>query len=417
MQTLALGLLAGVWVFLGGSFGVTGLNSDWPKHFAVLNFLTANSSLYAGPDEILRYSIGWYIVPSVIAKVTGSHWQAALAGIWSAIGIFVFFRLLIDLVGGGKRALLAPVVFALFSGADIIGQALTGFHLGPRWHIEWWTGWVAYDSSTTSLFWVPQHAIAAWLMTALLLRQIERPTILPEVALLFAATQLWSPIVALGLVPFAGYLLFQPGGSVILRNWRTWASVFFVGLPTALYLTGASQALPASLQWNRACGDPFPCFTWPAYPRFLAVEILAFLLLLLAWKPARTGMFAVAAVTLLLIPLYSIGWANDFGMRASLPALAVVAIGAAALVIKAPPKLAGAMIAVLAIGVATPLSEIARGFVDQPAYDPTGDFTPVIQQEASVRPQYFAPPRDWLMRNSAPPLPAALGQTVTQTQK
>lgn len=123
-STPALLILAAAWVFLGGSFGVTGLNSDWPKHFAVFNFLAdAKHGLYAGPNEIMRYSIGWYLVPSAIAKATatGTYWHAALLGVWSTLGVFIFFRLLVDLVGGGPRALRAPLVFILFSGADIIG--------------------------------------------------------------------------------------------------------------------------------------------------------------------------------------------------------------------------------------------------------------------------------------------------------
>jgi hypothetical protein len=259
----ALLLLALGWVCLGGVFGNFSLNSDWPKHFGVFNFLAepGRNSLTTGAGEMMRYYLAWYIVPAMAMKISGLHEAAAFAGLWTAAGVFLFFRLMLENLGTFRRASIAMAVFALFSGADILGTLLTGYQVGPKYHYEWWAGWLSYDASSTLLFWVPQHAIPAWLMTALLVRQIDRPALLPHLALLFAATQLWSPFVALGLVPFAVYLLFRQHGRQMLFDWRPLCAIAIVGIPLALYITTAAGKVPAMPAWEYTCPYGGPCYS------------------------------------------------------------------------------------------------------------------------------------------------------------
>ncbi|WP_416401950.1 AAA family ATPase [Alicycliphilus denitrificans] len=158
-MNIGIAVLAATWLLLSGFFGGLAQSSDWIKHYAILNFLARNpDGLYVSSgNEILRYSIGWYLMPSLALHYTNVHWQTLIGSLWSFLGLFLFFRLLVDQCGGTPRDLLAPVVFALFSGVDILGSQLTGFHQGPPGHLEWWAGWVEYASSTTSLAWVHQH--------------------------------------------------------------------------------------------------------------------------------------------------------------------------------------------------------------------------------------------------------------------
>lgn len=399
-RTAASLAIAFLCVAMSGSFGVSGLNSDWFKHFAVLNFIASSThGLEAGQDSVLRYYLAWYLVPGLLGKFASVEGRQILVACWSTIGTFLFFRMLLDLVNPGKKAIIGALVFVLFSGADIVGEAITGWQRGPRFHHEWWSGWINYNSNMTALFWAPQHTIAAWLMAALMLGQSKRRELLPYLSLLFCAVAFWSPFVAAGLVPFGVYLLLREGGPM-LKNWRTWGAIVTVGLPIALYLTTDAQRLPASFQWNLACVEN--CFSWTSYVRFVALEALTFLVILVAWKPARTGFLVVTAAVLLLFPFYYLGLANDFGMRATMPALAVLAIASAHLVVNAPLRFVAPMVVVLVIGSLTPLGEIYRGLTDQTRVDPRGGFEVVFAGDwASARPQYFARPRAWLMRSTA----------------
>ena len=65
---------------------------DWEKHFAVLNTLVESSwpPVVKLNEEtwFLRYYLGWYIVPALLAKMFGSQLLTAFMFIWTATGVF-----------------------------------------------------------------------------------------------------------------------------------------------------------------------------------------------------------------------------------------------------------------------------------------------------------------------------------------
>src|SRR3569832_2597082 len=71
--------LAALWIAL--SIGVGSLqNSDWFKHYSVLNFLAQNTwpshaDITGLGDAVIRYSIGWYLIPALVLKITGAEIQ------------------------------------------------------------------------------------------------------------------------------------------------------------------------------------------------------------------------------------------------------------------------------------------------------------------------------------------------------
>ena len=386
--------MAALWVFLCGGLGVLGQTFDWQKHYAVLNQLAGPGIAEPG-GEVLRYALAWYLVPALLVKATGLKYAL---GWWTLLGVFLLFRLLADLAGGGRRALLVPAVFAVFSGADILGRAITGFQMGPLLHIEWWSRWIEYGSHTTSLTWVPQHALAAWLVVALIAGQLRELTLRSQLGLLLAATLLWSPFAAIGLVPFALLLVRRD----TLADWRNWMALV-VALPLVVYLTAGSGNLPASWPWTEPCDTPDLCFSGRNYLRFAAIEFLVPAVVLLAWR--RDRIVLVATASLLLIPLFRFGAGNDFGMRGSIPALAALGMAAGLLLAdSARLRYAVPMAAVLALGSITASLEIAQRFLDARVPSPTAMTFGQMFREAPagdvqyLRPQYFAKPPEWLVR-------------------
>ena len=58
-KTLLMALvLAALWVFASGNFGLLQANEDWSKHYALLNILARQTWWPAGDDGVLRYSLG-----------------------------------------------------------------------------------------------------------------------------------------------------------------------------------------------------------------------------------------------------------------------------------------------------------------------------------------------------------------------
>ena len=398
--------LAALWIAL--SIGVGSLqNSDWFKHYSVLNFLAQNTwpshaDITGLGDAVIRYSIGWYLIPALVLKITGAEIQTLALTAWSALGVFLLFCLLPDLVGTQRKAVIAaPLVFIVFGGADLIGTVLTHYRVGPVFHFEWWASWIEFPANTTSIFWVPQHALPAWLGLALFMRYRERTSLLPYFILLMSAIVLWSPFSAIGLMPFFLVLLWRHGFGKILLDWRPIVSTVLLAVPLAIYLTAKAESIPAGFIASVPCiTDHRECFTWTYYVLFLLLEVSLPLAILFLWKEKEQGFLAAAAIALCLIPLYRIGIYNDFAMRASLPALAVLAILCAKALVRAPPRYSRAVVVVLLMALPTSVGEIYRGFLPGPSVPPATTFDD--QWATRFLRQYFAPQPVWVLKPSPP---------------
>jgi len=113
-------------------------------------------------------------------------------------------------------------------------------------------------------------------------------------------------------------------------------------------------------------------FLDPGYPAryavFLVVELVLWFWIFYITprqenEPFKRSDIVVAGVSLLLLPLYSIGFSNDFTMRASIPALALIALAAAPRIgsmLQVPGARRIVLATGLAIAAATPGVEIAR---------------------------------------------------------
>lgn len=407
----AIAAICIAWLWLSGGFGDIRQNGDWVKHYAIINYLASQPHMSlvdaSSPGhEFLRYSIAWYVVPAFAVRLSSGHFQAIFSSAWTLVGLLLFFINLRSLTRGGAASVVAACAFIFFSGADIVGYAITHLQPGPRFHLEWWSGWAEYGSNTTSLFWVPQHALAAWLGIAVLMLQMERPTLLPFMALLFSASLLWSPFVVIGLAPFAIAVAIRHSVKEVALSWQALLTLTLVALPIVVYLRSDASGVPHSFIWNDGCFGRALCFTWWGYARFMMIEIGLPSIILLSVKSERRAFLWVALGSLLVFPLIHIGAFNDFTMRASIPALAVLAVGIARLI--ATDRRTAVIVAVsacIALGAATPLGEMARPFVAEKT-EPgpkirvaqSNTFDDLSTVWSSLRYQYFAQHPIWILR-------------------
>jgi membrane-bound metal-dependent hydrolase YbcI (DUF457 family) len=106
--------------------------------------------------------------------------------------------------GSRQRKLAAALIFAFASGLDVLGLLLRQGSLPwPMQHIEWWAGGMQYSSNSTLLFWVPNHGLPGLDRGAWLWRFRDDPRFLARLPMLFLPVMLWSPLVAVGLLPLA----------------------------------------------------------------------------------------------------------------------------------------------------------------------------------------------------------------------
>jgi hypothetical protein len=172
-------------------------------------------------------------------------------------------------------------------------------------------------------------------------------------AVMLPLLALLSPLSAVGCVPFAAYACLRKG--MIWRDMGWPVLTGIAALPGLLYLIVAGDLV--------ALGGAGSA----TYPIFILLEIGAYLLALRLRPDAGSFGAATAWITvgsLLIIPFGRIGNGMDFAMRASIPALAILAVMVGEIIVRATQDATwrpAARVALLAwaVGLATPLGEIA----------------------------------------------------------
>lgn len=392
---ICLGGAAGM-VFLSGMVPPLATNSDWLKHYAIFDALSTNPWPVILPGgngaELLRYSIGWYLIPSLVATQPTLQWIAAA---WTVIGLFLALCLLVSLFGWSlKAAAVAVPFFLLFGGADIVGLHVLGSQPKLENHYEWWAEFAQYTGHATAVFWVPQHIIPAWICGLLAIHALDNPTIVRLAGPLLVAVCLWSPFVAVGAVPLFLVAAIRHGwrASFSLANMMSTVSA----VPVVLYLTASTGGLPHHPAWMA------PDFQMIRLITFWLVEFLVLFLVTANAAPSKLMGGTVLAM-LLVLPLYRFGIAGDLTMRASGPLLAVLAFMACRAMLEGTRPQALVTAALLGIGVAGQTGEIARGFHVGRVDGKDIHFHEAMEQLPEYRDQYLAlldgsPALKWLLR-------------------
>jgi hypothetical protein len=356
---------------IGGEGRFFYANTDWQVRNAVLLDLVRHPWPWAYQTgdqlQVLRAPLGMYLVPALAGKLAGFR-AAELALLLQNAGLLaVLLALAASLYQTVRQRFIALGVFFGFSGMDVIGQFLVGKSLSL--HLEQWAG-LQYTAHLTQAFWVPQHAMAGWIFAVLYLlwRDGKAAAWIPLAAVPLIGG--FSPLAMIGCLPFAALI-----GYDLVRNRALGrADLLFPGLatigflPVLAYLAAGSSAVGAS----------------PAYPTvvlylvFIGLEVgVALLALALVARDLRFGVatLVVVALVLLLAPFGRIGEAVDFVMRVSIPALAILALIAADLVMGEPSASASAgqtirwkwarltVLGALLVGLVTPLGELSRSVV------------------------------------------------------
>jgi hypothetical protein len=358
---------------LGGEGRFFYANLDWQVRDAVMNDMLQNRWPFAyvsrGTVEILRAPIGMYILPSLAGKLGGMPAADIALLAQNALILGVLLTLGSMLLGTLRSRLMALAVFAIFSGMDFIGQMLLSpaAALSLLSHLDWWAG-IQYSSTATLAFWVPQHALVGWLGAVLFL--LWRRGLLPLAGFYapLPLMTLWSPLALLGVVPFAAF-----AGLKTLLARRVTLVDFLLPLATTILSLASLVYLQAGSETVGSGANPL---SLRLYLVFQLLEIIPYLLAL--WLLPRNHSFGrdgllVATVCLLVFPFIQIGPSADFMMRASIPALATLALLVSEALARPRAEAVGiekgarAMLTVtLLIGSITPAHEVIRALAMRP---------------------------------------------------
>ncbi len=358
-----------VWLLSSGAGGAGFQNTDYDAANALLKDLIIKSwpltALVDSASRKIVYYVGYYLPSAVVGKIFG--WVAANIFIffWTLIGVLLAFAWFIRTsairlgVKGVKLVGLA-FVFCLAGGLDFFGAfVFKGNAFTLTEHIEFWPEIFQYSSQTTLLYWVPQHTIAAWLLTGMLVNYLYQPKNLKYLGMAVAAGVIWTPFGVIGLTFF---LLLIPlvylssDNSKFILNRKSILfnlAAIWIGCLHVLFLASNQYSFDHGFIW-KLVDDKANLFQtimafWSFEFAFLAIVIEVYLWFGIStdrsekWSSARVWLadqleslkqtfdvskiqftiFLVSLFSLTLLPLYKMGILNDLVMRASIPSLFV----------------------------------------------------------------------------------------------
>jgi hypothetical protein len=373
-------IAACAWTFFGGVGHFVFANADWHVRDAVLHDVVSGQwpvgyGIHDGLVTLLRAPLGYYLVPAVVGKGFGLPAAHLFMGAWTAFGTTLFLLQVLSLMPSRLSiSIMAVLVIVMFSGFDIIGNLLNdGPHFRYYWkiatHLEWWAGSYQYSSITTQLFWVPNHAIGGWLAVGMLCRAKGGKQLDAMLPMIVIAAALWSPLSALGLLPFVFWRILTTLArdrdfSLLLPN--VWAPALVVGGLVAAYfaldLGGISKGVSVG---QRGAADVVMDVLMQAQFFLLEAGILGIAILLI--RPS--AQVIVALVVLAILPVVRFGPGNDLVMRGSIPSLAVLAIASCLALFEDGSRIPAtlnkriALGLLLLVGAVTPIAEFARAIV------------------------------------------------------
>ena len=209
---LVLLLIAAGWVMVTAAGGVFDVhNFDWFKHRGILLDLSNGSwptylPTYIDAPVLLRYYIGYYMVPGLLSNLFGLATLNWAVPLWTWCGVALML-ILFTREHRGWTAILAALILVFFSGMDIVRIALfegldwlevsvdlqgwPRIWLGER---DSWAGTMGlvlhYSPHMGGMMWVPQHFIAGVLYVLLLVQLFREPRFLAVSGVLLAESLL-----------------------------------------------------------------------------------------------------------------------------------------------------------------------------------------------------------------------------------
>lgn len=399
-QVAAAAVVAALFLWACAYLPPFGRTWDWLKHFAIFNEIAREGwpPVNAATRTYLRYPLGYYMVPGLAAKLFGEAVLPAAVFVQTWLGLLLVLLLALQKIASA-RPLFFLVVFLLFGGLDLVGW----YFIGPNRDLlstkEWWASLAlfAYEGPATLYLWVPQHALAGMLGLLIVLRDGRPRASIRLLGLLGAALLFWSPFAAIGVLPF-GVAAWGRCWRSILAEPANLLSAVLIAVPVLIYLAPGTEEIPRG--WNLHQRG----FSAAIYLAFLLLEAGAFLLALRVaggWKELRHPWVLIGVLTLL--PLYRMGLYNDFTMRASIPALTLLALASAAVVSRIEGRRWIPLAICVGIGAAGSALEIVgrgrEGYVVPREQSLRSGF---LLTERDLFVQYNAPLPNWILRRSGP---------------
>jgi len=351
------------WLAFSGIGGLGFQNGDYDLKNALLRSLVIQkwplSMVLEGSSTKFVYPLNYYLPAAIVGKLLGWIEANAFMFVWSLAGIilaFIWFAVIsrVSLKQKKTSQLLSLVmIFCLAGGLDYIGAyIIKDMPFSLTRHIDNWAWQIQYSSNSTLVYWVPHHAIPAWLLTGMVVTSIYKVHDLKYLGIAIAASILWSPFAVLGIFPYLIFLsikyLSQKNRKHIFNSCSLVINIIalWTGIIYLLYIASNNFSFPITFIWNDIRDKQLLFSTllqfWSLEFGFIAFLTISYFIYKFLkhngenqttsrkLKKKRSGLqflyieiYAFSILILIFLPFLKMGIYNDIVMRSSIPALFV----------------------------------------------------------------------------------------------
>lgn len=309
---------------------------DYQAHNFKFNLLATQSlPLYDHNRDIyMCYYLGYYIVPSLLGKMTSIHLIKAFAFIWTWFGLLLSFswiqirfkdlknsqRILISLliIFGSYVSVLLPALSKLLSGA--VNFQNNSILINGKFVLN------QLPIFSKSLSEAPQHTLPAILGTCFFLAAVTKVKYFYAFAVFIFSSFFWTPFTTVGLSLFCLYFVFK-GFQKDKFRFIISAAIFGVLLLLAFYpviaflLSSDATSMESNLFIWQTGSSAWPLYYLLYLFGFFGIWFIFFKKDLLKFDKE---LLLVSFLTFALLGLVQVGHFNDLNTRASIAAQIVL---------------------------------------------------------------------------------------------
>jgi hypothetical protein len=312
-------LIALAWVLATAAGGIFDLaNTDSHKHRVLLLHLSRDDwpvylSTYLDSPPLLRFYLGYYMVPGLVGKwlgVSALNWAVPL---WTWCGTALALQLFTQGHRNWKALAAAPIL--IFFGMTV--------GLIPVWDID-------LDYSVYKRFaYAPQHVISAVLYLLLLIQLRRHVQFLSISGVVIATSLFWSTFIAIGLLPLVGVLILRNGVRPFLR-WQNLLVAPSLSALFILYLSSGINNLARGWLWEMHSTQHVAA----TISYIITLVLLTLLIVILRPHLRYDPMFLVFPALMPVSLLFSFGRGNDWARYVILIAVIVLCFYGAKTVVR-----------------------------------------------------------------------------------
>lgn len=293
---------------------------SWPVRYDLSQQPGLVQDITGTSEVAFTYYFSFWLPAALFSKIFGLSEvgsNIALYG-WACLGILLVVYLLNRYQGRNSYVTLWLLV--CFSGLDVIGFFIKNGYVPTNSHMEWWASYFQYSANTTQLFWVFNQSIPVWVICAMMLQFGPVRKAVGLSAMVFA----YSPWAAMGMVPLSLSVLHVKGESPKekVRGIFTFENMvlplFMLLIYGTFYLANSSSVSGTGFLFALNRGRESKVILHMLLFWILEFGIYFFIM---GNTQVESPFYWVVLAELLCFPLYHISAANDFVMRASMPAL------------------------------------------------------------------------------------------------